>query len=64
MYTDFANESIHFYCIKCEYLVAEWIDSFPKSVYSDDSDKGTTIGLLGYRFLSYDLLNITLAYII
>ena len=30
--------SIHFYCIKCEYLVPKWIDSYAKSVYIDDSE--------------------------
>ena len=30
--------SIQFDCIKCDFLVPKWIDSFWKSVYIDDSD--------------------------
>ena len=47
MNTDFENihffsnifgVSIKFDCIKCEYLVLKWKNSFAKSVYIDDSD--------------------------
>ena len=39
IYTIFFNifeVCINFYCIKCEYLVPKWKDSFAKSVYIDD----------------------------
>ena len=40
--------SIQFYCIKCEYLVPKWIDSFAKSVYIDDSVYSYTIHTMTY----------------
>ena len=47
MNTDFENIEnnlnifevrIYFYCIKCEYLVPKWTDSFAKPLNIDDSD--------------------------
>ena len=63
MNTDFENikkkyifeVSILFYCIKCEYLVPKWIDSFAKSVSFDDSDRGL-FTLFGHSsFVLYDV---------
>ena len=61
MNTDFKNipknsnifeVSIHFYCIKCEYLVPKWIDWFAKSVNIDDSDFSTNVNK-SHSLLSY-----------
>ena len=73
MNTDFENiqfvlnifeAGIQFYCIKCEYLLPKWIDSFAKSLYIDDS--GIIVLTNGDYYLLYiyntDIANDPLAF--